>query len=213
MPTSARSSRLTCSIRKRLAAPERTSPASAPSARVHIEDQHPRKMTSIGHLTSTALAARSRKSRSTSSSLHKRGAQSTNQSRSLRRAPAPFWLRPARPRRPSARASVAGLPLDLHDLDARKPAPTTISRGQPRPCDDQGRGLPRRSDDVRIWGLSKTQANYRPAPRREVRCARCESHVSPSRCGRVQAGPWTDPRHGNMRPLHPRAGLRDALFP
>jgi hypothetical protein len=52
---------------------------------------------------------------------------------------------------------------------------------------------------VRIWGLSKTQANYRPAPRREVRPLRI--HVSPARRGRVQIGPRTDPRQRNLRSL------------
>jgi len=36
---------------------------------------------------------------------------------------------------------------------------------------------------VRIWGLSKTQANYRPAPTREVRCARCKYMFPPLALG------------------------------
>ena len=44
---------------------------------------------------------------------------------------------------------------------------------------------------MRIWGLSKTQANYRPAPRREVRCARCEYMFPPLAVGgcRLVRGP------------------------
>ena len=104
MPTSARSSRLTCSIRKRLAAPERTSPASAPSACVHIEDASAKN--DLRWSSDLDRAGGTIKEESEHLLLSTEGgAQSTNQSRSLRRAPAPFWLRPARPRRPSARGT------------------------------------------------------------------------------------------------------------
>ena len=44
---------------------------------------------------------------------------------------------------------------------------------------------------MRIWGLSKTQANYRPAPTREVRCARCKYMFPPLAVGgcRLVRGP------------------------
>jgi hypothetical protein len=44
---------------------------------------------------------------------------------------------------------------------------------------------------VKIWGLSKTQANYRPAPTPEVRCARCKYMFPPLALGgcRLVRGP------------------------
>jgi hypothetical protein len=66
---------------------------------------------------------------------------------------------------------------------------------------------------VRIWGLSKTQANYRPAPRREMRCARCEYMFPPLAVGgcRLVRGPIK----GTATCDHftARRGLRDAFFP
>jgi hypothetical protein len=52
-------------------------------------------------------------------------------------------------------------------------------------------GLPRRPDDVRIWGLSKTQAHYRAAPTPEVRCDRCKYMFPPLALGgcRLVRGP------------------------
>jgi hypothetical protein len=62
----------------------------------------------------------------------------------------------------------------------------------------------RMTDDVRIWGLSKTQANYRPAPTREVRCARCKYMCFP-RSLSAGAG-WSGdrfeaPEHATTSPL------------
>jgi hypothetical protein len=67
---------------------------------------------------------------------------------------------------------------------------------------------------VRIWGLSKTQANYRPAPKPEVRCARCEYMFPPLALGgcRLVRGPIRGTAtcdHFTPR----RGGLRDTLFP
>jgi len=44
---------------------------------------------------------------------------------------------------------------------------------------------------VRIWGLSKTRAHYRPAPRPEVRCDRCKYMFPPLALGgcRLVRGP------------------------
>jgi hypothetical protein len=57
--------------------------------------------------------------------------------------------------------------------------------------------------NVRIWGLSKTQANYRPAPRRDVRCARCEYMFPPlavGGCRLVRRKPkWRDTRYSLAR--------------
>jgi hypothetical protein len=36
---------------------------------------------------------------------------------------------------------------------------------------------------MRIWGLSKKQANYRPAPTPEVRCDRCKYMFPPLALG------------------------------
>jgi hypothetical protein len=44
---------------------------------------------------------------------------------------------------------------------------------------------------VRIWGLSKTRAHYRPAPTPEVRCDRCKYMFPPLALGgcRLVRGP------------------------
>jgi hypothetical protein len=73
--------------------------------------------------------------------------------------------------------------------------------------------LPRRSDDVRIWGLSKTQANYRPAPTREVRCARCKYMFPPLALGgcRLVRGPIRGTATCDQ--FTSRRGRSDALLP
>jgi hypothetical protein len=55
---------------------------------------------------------------------------------------------------------------------------------------------------VRIWGLSKTQAHYRPAPTPRGELQTLQVHVSSARAGRVPVRTGTDPRHRNMRPIH-----------
>jgi hypothetical protein len=66
---------------------------------------------------------------------------------------------------------------------------------------------------VRIWGLSKTQANYGPAPTPDVRCARCRYMFPPLALGgcRLVRGPI----RGTATCDHftPRSGLSDTLFP
>jgi hypothetical protein len=58
--------------------------------------KHSQQMTSFDHVITTAMAARSRRSRSTSSSLHKEGRSPINPIRSLRRAPTPCGRRARR---------------------------------------------------------------------------------------------------------------------
>jgi hypothetical protein len=66
---------------------------------------------------------------------------------------------------------------------------------------------------VRIWGLSKTQANYRSAPTPEVRCARCKYMFPPLALGgcRLVRGPIRGA--ATCDHFTPRSGLSDTLFP
>jgi hypothetical protein len=72
---------------------------------------------------------------------------------------------------------------------------------------------PESSRPVRIWGLSKTQANYRTAPAREVRCARCKFMFPPLALGgcRLVRGPIRGT--GTCDHFAPRVGFSDAVFP
>ena len=72
---------------------------------------------------------------------------------------------------------------------------------------------PEPSRPPRIWGLSKTQANYRPAPTREVRCARCKYMFPPLALGgcRLVRGPIRGT--GTCDHFTSRRGVSDALFP
>ena len=66
---------------------------------------------------------------------------------------------------------------------------------------------------MRIWGLSKTQANYRPAPTPEVRCARCKYMFPPFALGgcRLVRGPIRGA--ATCDHFTPRSGLSDTMFP
>ena len=44
----------------------------------------------------------------------------------------------------------------------------------------------------RVWGLSKSEADYGPAPSEDTRCRNCR-YMFPKTCGRhMQAGPRID---------------------
>jgi hypothetical protein len=66
---------------------------------------------------------------------------------------------------------------------------------------------------VRIWGLSKTQANYRPAPTPEVRCSRCKYMFPPLAIGgcRLVRGPIRSA--ATCDHFAPRHGASDASSP
>jgi len=66
---------------------------------------------------------------------------------------------------------------------------------------------------VRIWGLSKTQANYRPAPKPEVRCARCEYMFPPLALGGCRLVRGTIRGTATCDHFTARRGVRDTLFP
>jgi hypothetical protein len=72
---------------------------------------------------------------------------------------------------------------------------------------------PEPSRPPRIWELSKAQANYRPAPTREVRCARCKYMFPPLALGgcRLVRGPIRGT--GTCDHFTSRDGAADTLFP
>jgi hypothetical protein len=69
------------------------------------------------------------------------------------------------------------------------------------------------TDEVKIWGLSKTQANYRAAPTREVRCARCKYMFPPLALGGCRLVRGLIRGTGTCDHFSSRGGLSDALFP
>ena len=69
------------------------------------------------------------------------------------------------------------------------------------------------TDEVKIWGLSKTQANYRAAPTREVRCARCQYMFPPLALGGCRLVRGLIRGTGTCDHFSSRGGLSDSLFP
>jgi hypothetical protein len=68
---------------------------------------------------------------------------------------------------------------------------------------------------TRVWGLSKKRANYRPAPKTEVRCDRCKYMFPPLALGGCRLVRGADPGRGHLRRVHasPLSGVLSAGTP